>query len=436
MLENRAHRGMRRKEILAGVIAAAGIALNVRAAGWPVFRGPNGNGIVQDARPPLHWSEQENVVWKTPIPHLGWSTPVIQGGRIWLTSATENGTSFFVFCVDAPSGKIVLEKKLFYCDNPEPLGNSVNCYASPSAAIEPGRVYVHFGSYGTACLDTRTGREIWRRTDLKCRHFRGPGSSPILCRNLLILTFDGVDQQYVIALDKETGTTVWRTDRSTRWNDLDENGKPKREGDFRKAFATPLVIRYGGKEMLISLGSSAMFAYEPATGEEIWKISHSGHSSSASPVFADGMVFATTGFRSSELLAIRPDGTGDVTDSHIVWRFKNKDVPAIPSPIAADGLLYMVSDRGTITCLETATGKLVWRKRIGGAFIASPVYAGERIYFPRQSGRMLVIEPGRKFKMLAENKLDGRFMASPVVIDNTLILRTKTHLYRIEEKKR
>ena len=177
--------------------------------GWPEFRGPNGNGIAtapgEKVGMPIEWSEEKNVVWKTAIPLKGWSSPVVLEGKVWLTTATEDGHDYFVICVDAETGEIVLNEKLFHSDNPEPLGNDVNCYASPTPVVETGRVYVNFGSYGTVCLDSTTHERIWERTDLPCRHYRGPGSSPIMYENMLILTFDGVNVQYLVALDKNTG---------------------------------------------------------------------------------------------------------------------------------------------------------------------------------------------------------------------------------------
>ena len=399
-----------------------------------MFRGPHGNGAVADARLPLRWSETNNVRWKIAVPYVGWSSPVVQGDQIWVTSATAKGQDFFAFCVDVTSGRILFEKHLFHADAPEPLGNAVNGYASPSPAIEKGRVYVHFGSYGTACLDTATGDVLWKREDLKCRHYRGPGSSVILYRDLLILTFDGVDVQYVTALDKRTGKTVWKSDRTTKWNDLDEKGQPKREGDFRKGFATPLVIDVGGKEQLISSGSSMLFAYEPDTGKEIWRVRNTAHTPAVSPIFSGGLVLAVTGHGDAEMLAIRPDGTNDVTDSHVVWRAAGKDVPQTPSPVTLDGLLYMLADHGALTCLETGSGKTVWREPIGGSYLASPIYDGERIYFFGASGKTTVIRAGRTFEKLAENQLSSGFMASPAVAGNSLILRTKTHLYSVGVK--
>ncbi|MHC4249087.1 MAG: outer membrane protein assembly factor BamB family protein [Planctomycetota bacterium] len=415
--------------LLAGVAALHG---SVRAREpWPRFRGPRGDGSVRAAGLPLEWSETENVRWKTAIPHLGWSSPVVQDDQVWLTSATKKGNDFYAFCVDAKSGRIVFEKHLFHCDKPEPLNNGVNCYASPPPAVEPGRAYVHFGSYGTACLDTATGEVVWKRSDLPCRHYRGPGSSVILYQDTLILTMDGVDVQYLAALDKRTGRTVWKTVRDIKWNDLDANGKPKREGDFRKGYTTPIVIDVGGREQLVSPASTAVIAYEPRTGKEIWRVRAAGYGPAVSPVFGSGLVWTATGFGSTKLLAIRPDGTGDVTDSHLAWRDEGRDVPTTPSPAEIDGLLYVMSNKGMLNCFEAASGKVVYRERIGGNHLASPIHDGRRIYYSNTIGRTTVIRAGRRFEKLAENKLDSGFMASPAVLGDSLILRTKTHLYRI-----
>jgi len=416
-----------------GVLACLGLLHFVGLAGedWPMFRGPQGNGAVIHSQLPLRWSETENVRWKIVIPTTGWSTPVIQDDQIWLTGATEKGNDFFAYGVDVKSGKILFEQKVFHCDTPEPLGNGVNGYASPSPVIEKGRVYVHFGSYGTACLDTTTGEAVWKREDLKCRHYRGPGSSPILYRDLLILTFDGVDLQYLIALDKRTGKTVWTSDRMITWNDLDEKGKPTQDGDFRKGFTTPLVIEVAGKEQLISPASSTIIAYEPSTGKEIWRVRSPTHTPAVSPVFADGLVLAVTGHGPAEMLAIRPDGKGDVTETHVAWRVGGKEVPQTPSPVVLDGLLYMLADHGVMTCIEIGTGKSVWREQLGGSCIASPIHDKERIYIFGLSGKTTVIRAGRTCEKLAENRLESGFMASPAVTGDFLILRTKTHLYSI-----
>ncbi|MDB6069157.1 MAG: Pyrrolo-quinoline quinone, partial [Verrucomicrobiales bacterium] len=238
---------------------------------WNQFRGPHADGRADAAGLPLTWSDTENVIWKTPIPHQGWSTPLVLGTQIWLTSATEDGKESWVHCLDRASGKVLHEARVFTTAAPEPLGNSLNCYASPTGFLEPGRVYVHFGSYGTACLDTVSFKEIWRRTDLPCRHYRGPGSSLFPWKNSLILTMDGVDVQYLAALDRTTGATLWKTDRNTNFEDLDAAGKPQMEGDLRKAYSTPILITVDGKPQLVSTGSRATVAYDPDTGKEIWR---------------------------------------------------------------------------------------------------------------------------------------------------------------------
>jgi outer membrane protein assembly factor BamB len=237
--------------------------------------------------------------------------------------------------------------------------------------------------------------------------------------------------QYTAALDKTTGHTVWKTNRSTKWTDFDRQGKPIREGDFRKAFCTPLIIDVAGKPQMISLGAKAGFSYDPRTGREIWKTHHSGHSSAPRPVFGNGLVFVTTGLGRTELWAIRPDGQGDVTETHVAWK-TSRDAPGMPSPVLVDGLLTMVSDRGAAACLEAETGKEVWREKLGGNYAASPIYADGRLYFSSIQGKTTVLEAGREYKVLAVNRLEGGFMASPAIAGRALILRTKTHLYRIE----
>ncbi|MDB6021349.1 MAG: outer rane biosis protein BamB [Pedosphaera sp.] len=410
------------------------LALPVRAD-WPELRGPWSDGHVStpgDTKPiglPLHWSETENVKWSTAIPYRGWSTPAIMDGQIWLTTATEDGHDFFAICVDAETGKIRYNEKLFHADNPEPLGNDMNCYATPSPVIEKGRVYVHFGSYGTACLDTATDKVIWKREDLRCRHYRGPSSSPIIFENLLILTFDGIDLQYVIALDKKTGQTVWKTDRSVVWND--ENARQTIAGDQRKAHSTPLIITVGGKKQMLSAGAKAAYSYDPYTGKELWKVHYPDFSAAPRPVYADGLAYFVTGMTKTEMLAVKPDGQDDVTDTNVVWRLKGH-VGKYASPLLVDGLIYTVSDESFITCLEAATGQTVWTERIGGKFSASPIYADGRLYVFDRDGTSKVLKPGRTFEAMATNSLPDGLMASPAVSGKALYLRTKTRLYRIE----
>jgi outer membrane protein assembly factor BamB len=334
--------------------------------------------------------------------------------------------------VDAETGRVRLNEKLFHCDTPEPLGNNMNGYATPSPMVEPGRVYVHFGSYGTACLDAATGKVLWQRQDLPCRHYRGPSSSPIIFEGLLILTMDGVDLQYLVALDKQTGKTVWKTARSVAWNDENVPGQMARDGDLRKAHSTPLLVNVGGKFQMVSAGAKAAYAYEPKTGRELWRVRYDAWSAAPRPVYDQGLAFIISGFGGkTELLAVRVDGQGDVTDSHVAWRFDTM-VSKTASPVLVDGLLYMVSDDGLVTCLETETGNRVWRERLGGKFAASPIYGDGRLYFFSQEGKTTVLKPGRTCEFLATNSLASGFMASPAVAGKALFLRTKTYLSRVE----
>lgn len=424
-------------------IALAGVVLwgPGARADWPTFRGPRGDGHVTapgDAKTiglPLKWSDTDNVKWKVGIPFLGWSTPAVMGGQVWLTTATEDGHDFYAICVDAESGKILFNERLFHCDNPESLYNAAghNTYATPSPVIEPGRVYVHFGSYGTACLDTGTFKVLWERKDLPCRHYRGPSSTPFLYENLLILTMDGVDFQYLVALDKKTGRDVWKTNRSVAWNDEDDPSPMIREGDRRKAHSTPFLITVKGEPQLLSAGAKAAYAYDPRTGQELWRVRYeSAWSAAPMPLYQDGLVFFVTGFGKTELMAVRADGKGDVTDTHIVWR-TDSFVSRTASPILVDGLLYMVTDDGVVSCTDPKTGEQIWKKPIGGKHASSPIYADGRIYFCSKQGKTTVIKPGRAYEELATNELPGGFWASPAVSGKALYLRTKTHLVRVEE---
>jgi outer membrane protein assembly factor BamB len=415
-------------------------------ADWPEFRGPHGNGHVNSPTAneriglPTKWSETENVRWKTEIPYGGWSTPVVMEGKVWLTTATEDGHDYYVLCVDVDSGKVLHNKKLFYCDDPEPLGNTVNGYASPSPAIELGRVYVHFGSYGTACLDTNTGDVLWQRDDLPCRHYRGPSSSVVLFENFVILTMDGVDQQYLVALDKTTGNTVWKTDRDVIWNDQDVTGKSPeaaqraRDGDLRKAHSTPLIVKLpDGEPLMLSCGAMSGFAYDPRNGKERWRMIFDDFSVSPRPIYHDGIAYMLTGNIHSELWAVRAMAKGDVTHSDdVLWRL-NKGVSHTSSPIFVDGLIYMANDDGIIRAFDATNGKRVWQERAGSSYAASPIYADGHIYYFDRDGGSTILKPGRKFDPLATNSLDNGLMASPAVHGRALILRTKTHLYRIED---
>jgi outer membrane protein assembly factor BamB len=402
---------------------------------WPQFRGPTGQGVADATGLPVTWSETENVKWKTPLKGKAWSSPVVWGAQIWVTTATEDGRQLGAIAVDRESGRIVHELALFTVEQPQ-YADKFNSYGSPTPVLEAGRVYVTFGSAGTACLDTATGKVLWERRDLPCNHWRGAGSSPTLWENLLIMHFDGADHQYVVALDKRTGRDVWRTNRSVDFQDLTPEGKPIRDGDFRKAFSSPLVITHDGKPLLISAASKATYAYNLVDGRELWRVEErKHHSGTVRPVAGNGFVYTATGLARGELWAVRLGGKGVVTDSHVAWKV-TRNVPNRPSPVLTGDLLFMVDqDGGVVTCLEAMTGKEVWKERLPGAgsYSSSPVLAEGRLYFFNENGHGTVIEAGRAFKVLAANKLDGGFMASPAVAGRALFVRSKTHLYRLEK---
>jgi outer membrane protein assembly factor BamB len=391
---------------------------------WPRFRGPHANGHADGTGLPTTWSESKNIKWKTPIHDLGWSSSVVWGDQIWVTTATADGKVDYAVCLDKHTGKIVHDLKLWENENPSPLGNAMNCYASCTPVIEAGRVYVHFGSYGTACLDTATGKILWQRRDLPCEHFRGPGSSPILFENLLIFHMDGYDHQYVVALDKATGETVWKTDR-----DVDYGTD---NGDTMKAFCTPLVIEAAGKEQLISPTSKATLAYDPRTGKELWRVRYGSFSVAAMPLFDKELLYLNTGFGKADLLAVRPDGAGDVTDSHVVWTAK-KSIGSKPSQVLVDGLIFNVHDSGVASCLDAKTGDELWSKRLGGEYSGALLYGDGKVYFCSHDGSTTVLKAAREYTELAKNQLGDGFMASPAVTGKALILRTKSALYRVEE---
>lgn len=417
-----------------GLMALA--TLTVRAD-WPDYRGPwhtgqvNAPGDTHQIGLPWQWSETENVKWKTPVHDRGWSTPGILGQQIWITTATTNGEDFFALCLDLDTGKVLFDERLFHSAHPEPLGNAMNAYASPSPVLESGRAYLSFGSYGTACLDTRTFKVLWKRDDLPCRHFRGPGSSPVLFQDLLILTMDGIDQQYLVALDKRTGKTIWRTDRTAEWNDLDSNGKPRGDGDFRKGFSTPLIVELAEKPVMFDLGSKAAYAHDPLTGRELWRVNHNGHSGAARPLYDRGLVFFCTGHGGGETVALKLQPDGNLAGSNFVWHVA-RGTPRLPSPVLVDDLMFELSENGIATCLETATGNVVWQERVGGDYAASLILGDGRLYCLSQDGRATVLKAGRTYEVLATSKLEDGFMASPAVAGKALILRTKSAVYRIE----
>jgi outer membrane protein assembly factor BamB len=384
------------------------------AENWPEFRGLTGQGHSGERGLPLTWSETENVAWKVPIPGRGWSSPVLIDDQIWLTTAMDDGRSLRALCLNRDTGRIVHNVEVFQLTDPGAV-HQKNTHASPTPILEGDRVYLHFGSHGTACI-TRSGQIVWKTQELKYYHRHGPGGSPVVYGDLLIVSCDGYDIQFVVALDKQTGKIRWKSPRKGY-----------------QAYTTPLTIQVQGKDQLISPGAHRAVAYEPLTGKEIWSVRYGdGYSNVPRPVFGHGLVFICSGFEQAELLAVRPDGRGDVTDSHVAWSVK-RAVPLTPSPLLVGEELYLVSDNGIASCLDAKSGKTHWQQRLGGNHSASPIFAEGRIYFLNEEGGSVVIEPGKEFKKLATNQLDGQTLASMAVSGRAIFVRSSSHLYCLQQ---
>ncbi len=423
--------------MVALVTVSAGTVAASDRLNWPTRTGPACDGNVAEADAqglPTAWSEEtsSHIAWKLELEGLGHSSPVIGHGRIWLTSATKDGKQQFVDCIDQATGKVLHHTLLFENPEPEPLGNDVNTYASPSCVLEDDALYVHFGTYGTARLNPDTMKIVWQRRDINCRHFRGPGSSPIVWKDILILTFDGIDTQFLTALNKHTGKTLWRTERTTDYGDLDENGKATRDGDLRKAYSTPNVIEINGKAQVVSVGSRAAFSYDVQTGKELWTIRHDDFNASSPPMFFENHAIINTGSRGSNLLSVRLDDStrGDVTESHVVWN-RDKANSDLSAPVLIGERIFSIQNNGVITCVNARTGEEVWKDRVEGTFTSSPITGNGVIYFCNEAGDCYVVKAADTYELVAKNHLADGMRATPSAADGHLFFRTFNHLYAI-----
>ena len=409
--------------------------------GWTQLRGPNGQGIASNVKPPLTWSDTNNITWKVPTEQHGRSSPVVLGNRIWITTSIEknverkrigsvdmqtaSNATIGASCFNRADGKRLWHVTLFDIEKPQPV-HFLNSWSTPTPVIENRRLYCDYGTFGTACLDADNGKEIWKK-QIPMYHQVGPGSSPIVYDNLLILIRDGHDAQFVIALDKKTGETAWKTNRPP----LAGSG-----GNVKKAFGTPMITRIAEKVQMVTVGAQWLVSYDPSSGKEIWRVNHGkGFSLSSIPMIRDNIVYFGTGCFVPELLAVNAGGQGDLAASNVIWRIKGQ-IPIMSIPLLVDDLIYCVADNGTASCIDTKDGSVVWRKQITGTYLASPIYAMGRIYFFNQKGKTTVLKAGREFEVLAENRLEieGDLVATPAFFDKAIYLRTDSHLYRIEEK--
>lgn len=392
---------------------------------WWQFLGPRGTSQADSSGLPLKWNETEGVAWKTAIHGRGWSSPVIHEDQIWITTSTADGRELFAVCVDRKTGSIIHDRKIFDVGKPQKISNA-NTYATPTPVIEDGRVYLHFGTYGTACLDTKTAETIWSRRDLKCDHEinAGPASSPTIVGDNLVFHVDGRDVQYIIALAKTDGKTVWKTPRSYDYSEVPVNQ--------RKAYSMPGIVATGAETQLVSSAAQGVYSYD-RKGREIWRVRHKGWSVFPRPVAGHGLVYVIVDRDYPELWAIGHDGTGDVTKTHIAWKY-TRGMPARCTPMLIGDLLYLVNHEGIMTCLEAKTGTLLWKQRLEGKYSATPIHVDGHLYLFNEDASCTIIRPGRQFRTVAVNALSlQKLMATPAVDANAFIIRTAGFLYRIQQ---
>jgi outer membrane protein assembly factor BamB len=398
---------------------------------WTHFRGSNLNGMAISENIPVKWDDT-NIKWRTAIHDNGYSSPVIYDNQIWVTTAKADGKELYAVCIDFQTGKIIHDILVFTPEEVE-RKHSLNTYASPTPCIEKGKVYVHYGSMGTACINTSSGAIVWKRTDFVCKHVQGPASSPILYKNLLILHYEGTDVRFIVALDKSNGKLIWRADRPIEpYEPITVIG--------RKAYTTPLILNVKGRDMMISNGSAVCIAYDPNNGKEIWRVVNGAESTVAMPIAENGVVYWYAGFMVSsdgtkytDLIAVNPDGTGDITSTNVLWK-KPDELSRNHSltPVIKDGLIYTVTTRNIMMCIDAATGKEVWSERMVSNYDASPLYINGNIWFFSVKGEVMVIKAGRKYELVAQNQMDSGIWATPAVLRNTMIMRTQKFIYRIE----
>jgi len=392
---------------------------------WPQFRGPTGDGIAPVRSAPTAWSATSNVAWKIAVPGQGWSSPVLAHGRVYLTSALrEPGTNRFTLIAlafDATSGAAVWKTSVFPPSAHVFPMHAKNSPASPTPVVEGDRIYVHFGPTGTACLGV-DGRVLWTNTSLHFDPKHGNGGSPILVGDRLIFTCDGTEDPSIAALNSRTGELAWRTRRQV-------------ETSRKFSFGTPTAIPWGGGVQVVSPASGCAAAYDPVDGRELWRVRHDGYSVIPKPVFGHGLVYLGTGFNTPVVLAIRPDGSGDVTDTHLQWSLR-RGGGQTPSFLLDGDELYLLADTGVLTCADARTGEIHYQERACGQVSASPVLAAGRIYLLDEQGLGVAVARGRQFSKLAENPLGERTLASYAVMDGSFFIRSEAHLFRITEEGR
>jgi len=411
---------------LCWLVAFAAIAADSSLAeNWPGFRGPTRQGISHETDIPIEWSTTSNIVWKTPIPGEGWSSPIVFNNHVFVTTATDGGVSFRLLCIDRITGTILWNKEVLR----QKAGHksTQNSYASSTPVTDGQQVYVlaFDGSFAAISLK---GTVVWTNRDFEFYSEHGLAVSPILYRDLLIVPFDGSsagpdkkvgwqkpwDQAVILALDKNTGKVRWKGLR----------------GASRIAHITPQILSENGRDQLVSSAGDVVQGFDLKTGERIWTVSSPGEGVVPSVVIGDGLIFTTSGFGEPTIRAIRTGGKGDFIQTHIAWE-STDDVPKIPSMVYIKPFLFLVTEAGVAKCLKATAGEVLWRNRLGGRYSASPIWAEGRIYFLSEKGKTTIVEAGPEFNVVAQNEIKEKCCASPAVSQKHIFIRSENNLYCI-----
>ena len=411
------------KSFLCLLLTLITASFSIADENWAEFRGSNGDGISTAKDLPVEFDVKKNLKWKLPLKGMAHSSPVIWGNQLWITNATEDGKQMFAVCLDRMTGKVIHDLLVF--ENEEPrYREKTNSYASCTPAIEEGRIYLHYGSYGTTCVDTTTGKKLWERRDIQCNHWRGPGSSPVIDDKNMYVAYDGYDFQFALALDKKTGKTVWKKDRNIDYGSDD--------GDRKKAYSTATLFEHKGRRQVVMSSAVETITYDPATGDELWRIRHGGMNAAARPLYQHGLVYIAAGTGDYSFIAVKPEGKGDITESSIVWNMA-KGASKRPSQIIQGDHMFMIADKGVATCLNAKTGEIVWQQRVGGNYRASLFMADDNIYSFSQEGKITVFKAKDTYEEVAVSELETEFQASPAVAGNQIYLKSVDTLYCFEK---
>jgi outer membrane protein assembly factor BamB len=384
---------------------------------WPQFRGTNSDAHVAGTSAPLEWSDEKNVAWKVSIPGLGWSSPSVADGKIFLTTAVTQGQglSLRVMALDAETGDTLWDREVREIEK-APAIHAKNSHASPTPLVRGDDVFVHFGAEGMYCLSAKNGELRWACTELQYSPLHGSGGSPFYHKGRLVIVCDGSSSPFVAAVEAKTGKVIWRTLRSV-------------EARISHSFVTPLVAEVDGQAQVLAPGPNHMAAYDFETGKELWVVRAPGWSVVPQPTVYDGLVIYNHDYDNPELMAVKLGGSGDVTDSHVAWRL-DRGAPSTPTPLLIGDELYFVNDTGIASCVNAKTGERHWMERLGGNFSASPIFVNGRILFLDEDGVATWVEPGREFKVLGKNEVDGRTLATPAFANGAMYLRTDKVLFK------